>query len=644
MIPMDMNDYPLLDAVQSPRDIKDIQQEDLPQLAKECRDWLVHAVSKTGGHLSASLGVTELTIALHYIFDSPRDKILWDVGHQAYIHKMLTGRREGFKTLRQWKGMSGFLRRAESEHDAFGAGHGGTSISAALGMNEAKHQQKARHKVVAVIGDGSFTSGMAYEAMNHAGHLGRDLVVVLNDNEWGISPNVGAVGKFLNARVTSKSFLKLKEDIKNWVVRNAGEEMAHRIGHFEDAIKTAFLPGSALFEAFGFDYMGPVDGHDLPALLKALRVAKSAHRPVLIHAFTQKGHGWEVAEADPLAYHGPGKYDPKTGQMIKGEPAPPSFTEIFAQAAIELAEKDPQVVAITAAMPTGTGLHKFQKAHPEKFYDVGMCEQHGVAFAAGLAAEGMRPIAAIYSTFLQRGYDQIIHDVCLQKLPVCFALDRAGLVGADGATHMGNYDIAYLRCIPNMVVMAPKDENELRHMLRTALYCGSPAALRYPRGNAFGVPVDKEMRELPLGKAEILEEGGDIAIVGLGTPVQDCLQAAKKLREQGIHATVVNARFAKPLDRDLLRGVIGNVGKVITVEDGCRQGGFGSAVLEMLGEAGLLRQVDVRRLGIPDEIIEHGDQKIQKAYCGFDAAGIQQAALEMLGAKNASESAGDRRV
>lgn len=627
------NSYPLLDRVNYPQDIKDIREEDLPQLASEIRDWLVHAVSKTGGHLSASLGATEITIATHYVLDLPRDKMTWDVGHQAYVHKMLTGRRSDFPTLRTWKGMSGFLRRVESEYDCFGAGHGGTSISAALGMNESKHQQNQRHKVVAVIGDGSFTCGMAFEAMNHAGHVGRDLIVILNDNEWGISPNVGAVGQFLNKRVSSKSFVHLKKDIKEWVVRNAGEEVASRIGRLEDAVKTAFLPGSALFEAFGFDYMGPVDGHNVHELIRVLRAAKASSKPVLIHAYTKKGYGWEVAEADPLTYHGLGKFNPKTGEIPKSAGGPPSYTNVFAQAAIELADQDPKVVTITAAMPTGTGLNKFQEKHPAKFYDVGMCEQHGVTFAAGLAAEGMHPIAAIYSTFLQRGYDQIVHDVCLQKLPVCFALDRAGLVGADGATHMGNYDIAYMRCLPNMVLMAPKDENELRHMLKTAVYCGLPAAVRYPRGNGIGIPMDKEMRELPLGKAEILEEGGDLAIVAYGTTVQDALAASRQLRDKGINATVVNARFCKPLDRDLLSGVIGNVGRVITVEDGCLMGGFGSAVVEMLTDIGMHRDITIRRLGIGDEIVEHGEQKEQKAYCGFDATGIYNAALELVGEK-----------
>ncbi|MCB0219898.1 MAG: 1-deoxy-D-xylulose-5-phosphate synthase, partial [Chrysiogenetes bacterium] len=524
---MEEKEYELLDRVHTPQDIKDIREEDLPQFVDECRDWLIHAVSKTGGHLAASLGVAEITVAAHYVFDSPRDKMIWDVGHQAYIHKMLTGRRDHFPSIRQWKGMSGFLRRDESEHDAFGAGHGGTSISAALGMNEAKHQQGQRHKSIAIIGDGSFTCGMAFEAMNHAGHLGRDLIVILNDNEWGISPNVGAVGQFLNRNVTSKSFVKLKREVKKWVVNNAGTEVAQRIGRFEDAVKTAFLPGSALFEAFGFDYMGPVDGHDVHEMVRVLRAAKASSKPILIHAYTQKGHGWEVAEADPLTYHGLGKYNPDTGEIQKGTAGgPPSYTNVFAQAAIELADADESIVAITAAMPTGTGLNKFEQAHPKRTYDVGMCEQHGVTFAAGMAAEGMHPIVAIYSTFLQRGYDQVVHDVCLQKLPVVFAMDRAGLVGADGATHMGLYDISYMRSLPNMVVMAPKDENELRHMLKTAVYCGLPAAVRYPRGNGQGVEIEP-MRELPLGKGELLEEGGDIAIIAYGTPVNFAMEAAK---------------------------------------------------------------------------------------------------------------------
>ena len=626
--------YPLLDRVHNPQELKSIREEDLPQFVDECRDWLIRAVSKTGGHLAASLGAAEITVATHYVFDAPRDKVCWDVGHQAYIHKMLTERREDFPSIRQWKGMSGFLRRVESEYDAFGAGHGGTSISAALGMNEARHQQGHRNKSIAIIGDGSFTCGMAFEAMNHAGHLGRDLIVILNDNEWGISPNVGAVGNFLNRNVTSKSFVKLKREIKKWVVNNAGPDVASRIGRIEDAVKTAFLPGSALFEAFGFDYMGPVDGHDVHEMVRVLRAAKAAKRPILIHAYTQKGHGWEVAEADPLTYHGLGKYNPDTGEIQKGASGgPPSYTNVFAQAAIELADADEKVVAITAAMPTGTGLNKFEQAHPTRMYDVGMCEQHGVTFAAGLASEGMRPICAIYSTFLQRGYDQVVHDVCLQKLPVTFAMDRAGLVGADGATHMGNYDISYMRSLPNMVVMAPKDENELRHMLKTAVYCGLPAALRYPRGNGVGVRMDKEMKELPLGKGELLEEGGDIAIIAYGTPVNFALEAAKQLKDRGIHASVVNARFVKPMDRDLIRGVIANVGKVITVEDGALMGGFGSAVLEMLQETGDLSHVKAfKRLGVPDEIVEHGDQKEQWNYVGIDANAIYQTALEMLDA------------
>lgn len=626
-----MSQHPLLDRIHSPQDLKNIHEDQLTELADQCRDWLIHQVSKTGGHLAASLGVTEITIAAHYVFDSPRDKIIWDVGHQAYVHKMLTGRRERFPTLRQWEGMSGFCRRDESEHDIFGAGHGGTSVSAALGFNEAKHSLNERHKCIAVIGDGSFTAGMAYEAMNHAGDLGRDLIVILNDNEWGISPNVGALGRFLNRRFSSATFLRLKDDVKNFVVRTAGEDVARRIGDFEDAVKTAFLPGSALFEAFGFDYIGPVDGHHIPSMLRALRAAKASNKPVLIHAYTKKGYGWEVSEADPLTYHGLGKYDPKTGQVEKKSGGAPSFTNVFADAAIELAGEDEKVVAITAAMPTGTGLSKFQKTHPERFYDVGMCEQHGVTFAAGLALGGMRPILAIYSTFLQRGFDQIVHDVCLQKVPVTFAMDRGGLVGADGATHMGLYDIPFLRCLPNMVLMAPRDENQLRHMLKTAVYCGLPAAFRYPRGNGFGVRVDPEMQPIPLGKAEILREGGDVAVVAYGTPVMDALAAAEELAGEGIQATVVDARFCKPLDRDLLSGVIGNVGKVVTVEEGMLMGGFGSAVLEMLQESGLHREVEIRRLGVPDRVIEHGDQKIQRAFCGIDAAGIRQAVREMLG-------------
>ena len=617
-----------LDQIDSPTDLKKLDRAVLPQVAEEIRAVILKTVAKTGGHLASNLGTVELTLALHYVFDSPRDKILWDVGHQAYAHKILTGRRDRFPTLRQEQGLSGFTRRDESPHDSFGAAHAGTALSAAVGMAEARALLGQRYRVVAVVGDGALTSGLSWEGLNQAGALQRDLLVVLNDNTMSISPNVGAVSAYLTRVLTGRLVTRVRtggQHILEYIPR-VGPRMVEMAKRVEEMAKGLVTPG-VLFEELGFTYVGPIDGHNLEHLLTMLTNVAELKGPVLLHVVTMKGKGYAPAEGDAVKWHGAAPFEVETG-TFKKKAAPMTYTDAFAQALIRLADEDDRVVAVTAAMAEGTGLTKFRRAHPTRCYDVGIAEQHAVVFAAGLAAQGLRPVAAIYSTFLQRGYDQVIHDVCLQRLPVTFAMDRAGIVGDDGPTHQGLYDLAFLRAVPNMVILAPKDENDLQHCLKTALECGGPAAVRYPRGAGYGVPIEQEAKVYPLGTAELLRDGTDVLLLPLGTLVQPALDAAERLEQVGISAAVINPRFVKPLDRALIPEVARRVGRVLTVEEHMLAGGFGSAVLELFEELRLGR-IQVARLGIPDVLVEQGTQAGVRARFGLTAEGIQ-AATEAL--------------
>ncbi|MFQ5895122.1 MAG: 1-deoxy-D-xylulose-5-phosphate synthase [Nitrospinota bacterium] len=623
----------LLDRIDSPEDLKRLKLPELEQLAEKLRQMIIEVTSKNGGHLGASLGAVELVIALHYLFDAPRDKLIWDVGHQAYAHKILTGRRERFPTLRQWGGIAGFPDRRESPYDHLNVAHGGTSISAALGFATARDFQGQDHKVVAIIGDGSLTSGMAMEALNNAGALKKDLIVILNDNRMSISPNVGAMSSYL-ARIMTGRWAERIYRFRRQAARavagipGIGAQAAELMRRVEESLKNLIVPGM-LFEELGFRYVGPLAGHRLDLLIPTLRNVKRMRGPVLVHVITRKGQGYPFSEGDPVTYHGVSKFEPQTGRFLKSGSGPPAYTKVFVRALSKLAREDEKVVAITAAMLEGTGLVKFQKEFPERCFDVAMCEQHAVTFAVGLALAGMRPVAAIYSTFLQRAYDQIVHDVCLTAVPVTFAIDRAGLVGDDGPTHQGAYDIAYLRTLPNMVVMAPKDENELQHMLKTALYHPGPAAVRYPRGAGVGVPLDEELRALPIGKGEVLREGEDVALLALGSMVPIALEAAEELAKGGVRATVVNLRFVKPLDEELILGVASRVRHIVTAEEHSLDGGCGSAVLELLADRGLT-DLRLRRLGFPDRFIEHGSPALQREDCGLTAAHLARACREFL--------------
>lgn len=619
----------LLENINSPSDLKKLKPEQLPALAEEIRQFLLETVSITGGHLGSNLGAVELTIALHYCFDSPFDKIIWDVGHQAYTHKILTGRRDLFHTQRQYKGLSGFPKRSESEHDAFGVGHSSTSISAGLGMAAAAGLAGAKNHAIAVIGDGSLTGGMAFEALNQAGHLKKDLIVILNDNEMSISRNVGAFSSFISRKMTGRYFRDLKKEMQGLLknIPAIGTDILHFARKAENSLKSFLTPGS-LFEALGFDYLGPLDGHDLEQLVEVFNNINELDGPLLLHVMTTKGKGYKFAEDTPDKYHGVGTFDIATGKGA-AKSVSKSYTDVFGETIVQLAEEDPKIVAITAAMPDGTGLNGFAKRFPDRFFDVGIAEQHALAFAAGMAADGYRPVTAIYSTFVQRAYDQVFHDICLQKLPVTIAMDRAGLVGDDGPTHHGVFDISYLRHLPQMTLMAPKDENELRHMLKTAIYSGVPIALRYPRGAGYGVAIDKDLKPLEIGRGEQLLEGKDLAIIAIGATVYPALQAAEALRKQGIAAGVVNARFVKPLDAGLILSAARGTGRVITVEENALQGGFGSAVLELLYDNGL-QDVKIKRLGIPDQFIEHGSQAQLRRDVGIDFEGIVAAATDFM--------------
>jgi 1-deoxy-D-xylulose-5-phosphate synthase len=628
----------LLDTIDSPADLKTLPVEELPQLCAELRDEIIAVCAHNGGHLGSSLGAVEIVVALHYVFSTPDDKLVWDVGHQAYAHKLLTGRRDRFRTIRTEGGLAGFPERAESVHDAFGVGHASTSISAAVGFAEAKQLTGAPGKVVAVIGDGAMTGGEAFEGLNQAGYLQRDMIVVLNDNEMSISPNVGAMSEWLSKKFTSRTYNRWRKQVKEFLGKvPRGAEAIDAIRHGITAAKALVTPG-VLFEGLGFNYVGPVDGHDVAALVETFQKLVQFGGPVLLHVMTQKGKGYHAAEADHATRgHGLSFFDVATGEPKKK--ASKSWTDLFAEALCEEMERDGKVVAITAAMLEGTGLIRCKERFPERTYDVGIAEQHAVTFAAGLACEGMRPVVAIYSGFVQRAYDQLVHDIALQNLPVTFVLDRGGLVGADGKTHHGVLDLSFLRCVPNLVVMAPSDENELRRMLRTSLQHPGPCALRFPRGSGLGVALDAKPEPLAIGKGRVARSGGahpEVLLVAAGTTLGPALAAAEELAKEGTAVEVIDPRFVKPLDEELICGAAARIGRVVTVEENVLQGGFGSACLEAFEARGLLAAgLQTRRLGIPDRFIEHADQARQRAECGIDAPGIVLACRELAQVKRA---------
>jgi 1-deoxy-D-xylulose-5-phosphate synthase len=623
---------PVLEKINFPADIRKLDLASLNGLAEEIREMIIDTVSKRGGHLASSLGTVELTLAIHYVFDTPRDKLVWDVGHQSYAHKIITGRKDRFPTLRMKSGISGFPKRAESPYDVFDVGHSGTSISAAAGIAEARSLEGKDYKIIVVIGDGSMSAGMAFEGLNWAGDRNKDLIIILNDNELSISPNVGAMSSYLNRIMTGHAVTKLKSEVKGFLksIPAIGEQMLRFTKQVEESLKALVVPG-ALFEDLGFTYVGPLEGHRMDHLIKNLENVKDLRGPVLVHVITKKGKGYHFSENDPLRFHGIAPFHVETGEVVsRNRPSPAlSYTRVFGRTIVKLAHADARIVAVTAAMCEGTGLDEFSREFPERFYDVGIAEQHAVTFAAGLATENFIPVVAIYSTFLQRAYDQIIHDVCLQNLHVVFALDRGGLVGEDGPTHHGIFDYSFLRTLPNIVVMAPKDENEFQHMLRTAVDCRGPVSIRYPRGIGAGVPLDDTLFPLEIGKGERLAEGGDLTIVAIGSTVIPALSAASKLREKGISAGVINARFVKPLDGKLLCEAATSSPRIITVEENALMGGFGSAVLELF-EQEKIRNVTVRRLGIRDEFPEHATQQELRNMYGIDAEGIVAAAVDLM--------------
>jgi 1-deoxy-D-xylulose-5-phosphate synthase len=619
----------LLDNIEGPRDLKKLSLAQMQVLAKEIRERIISVVSETGGHLAPSLGVVELAVAIHYCFDSPKDKIIWDVGHQAYAHKLITGRREKFQRLRMKGGVSGFPRIDESEHDAFGTGHASTSISAALGLACARDILGDDYHVLAVIGDGALTGGIAYEGLNQAGHLRKDLIVVLNENKMSISRNVGAMSHYLTRLISAPVYRRFEADVWELLgkIPTFGGKAQSLGGRIKESLKSLVLPG-ILFEELGFRYYGPVDGHDIEQLVRVLRHIKEFNGPQLLHVITTKGKGYSHAEKDATKFHGIGSFDKKTGKLEKSSDFP-SYTQVFGKTITRLAERHRDIVAITAAMPDGTGLTLFRDTFPDRFFDVGIAEQHAVTFAAGMARAGMKPVAAIYSTFLQRAFDQIIHDVALQKLNVAFAIDRGGLVGEDGPTHHGVFDLSYLTQIPNMVVMAPKDENELRNMLATMIeYGDGPIAVRYPRDYGYGVPMDKEPHVLEIGKAEVLRRGGDVALVGIGSMVRTCSEAAELLAQDGVDCSVVNARFAKPLDADTLCIIAGSSRLVVTVEENSAPGGFGSSVAHLLLDRAVNMPVTI--LGLPDRFVAHGTRQELLSEVGLSADGIAAAVKTAL--------------
>ena len=602
----------LLNTINSPSDLRHLSRTQLPALADELRNFVIESVSKTGGHLSSNLGTVELTIALHYVFNTPEDRLVWDVGHQTYPHKILTGRRDQMHSLRQLNGISGFPRRSESEYDTFGTAHSSTSISAALGMALAARTKGESRHAVAIIGDGSMTAGMAFEAMNNAGvYDDINMLVVLNDNDMSISPPVGALNRYL-ARLMSGKFYAAARNVGKSVLPQPMLELARK---FEEHAKGMIVPAT-MFEEFGFNYIGPIDGHDLESLIPTLQNIKNLKGPQFLHVVTKKGQGYKLAEADPILYHGPGKFNPAEGIKPAAIPAKKTYTQVFGEWLCDMAAADEKLIGITPAMREGSGMVEFEQRFPKRYYDVGIAEQHSVTFAAGMATEGLKPVVAIYSTFLQRAYDQLIHDVALQNLDVTFALDRAGLVGADGATHAGNYDLAYLRCIPNMVIMAPADENECRQMLTTAYHYPGPAAVRYPRGAGIGKATEAALTDLVIGKADLLRQGSKVAILAFGSMVHPALKAAENL-----DATVVNMRFVKPLDIEMIKDIANRHDNIVTIEEGCTMGGAGSAVAEALTEIGLAKPILM--LGLPDKFVDHGDPALLLAQCGLNAEGIE---------------------
>ena len=623
-----------LSEINSPADLRRLRVEDLQEVADEVRQFIIDTCSRVGGHTGASLGAVELAVAMHYVFDTPHDRLVWDVGHQAYAHKILTGRRDQLHTIKQDGGLSGFLRRDESEYHTFGAGHASTSLSAALGMAIARDRKKEDFNVCALIGDSSLAGGMAMEAINQAGHLKSRLVVILNDNEMSIAPAVGALSGYLNRIKGAQSYQQIKEEIGDALesVPHFGERLRRAAKSVKDAIAAAVLPG-ALVNELGFKYIGPVDGHNVPMMVHALEAAKKLDDgPVIVHALTTKGKGFPNPEKNYYAYHATGPFDPETGLPYKSSKvAPPTYTQVFGETMCELMAGDEKIVALTAAMPDGTGVDKVLVKFPERAFDVGIAEQHAITFSAGMACEGLKPVAAIYSTFLQRAFDQVNHDVCLQNLNVTIAMDRAGIVGADGPTHHGLLDIAYLRGYPNIILMAPKDEAEMRDMLLTAIEHPGPAALRYPRGNGIGVDISAAPKKIEIGKGEILREGiGEVAVIAYGSMVYPAMEAAQKLEKDGIDATIANARFVKPLDEEMILDLARNNNILVTVEEAYLAGGFGSAVMELLEARDLLDKLKVIRMGVPDIIVTHGDPKGLLAQYGLDANGIYKKVKETV--------------
>jgi len=624
------NPLGILATINSPADLKRLPPSELPKLANEIRHEIVKVVSNNGGHLASSLGTVELAIAIHYVFDTPSDKIIWDVGHQAYAHKLLTGRRAQFHTLRQWGGISGFTKRSESPYDTFTTGHSSTSISAALGILCANRLKKQKGKVVAVIGDGSMTAGLAYEALNQAGDLHKDLIVILNDNDMSISRNVGAISSLLSRTFSRQRLQTWRKELGEFLksLPKIGDNVYHWAKRSEESFKTFITPGM-LFEAFNFDYFGPINGHNLNHLVSILNNIKNLKEPVLLHVTTTKGKGYIQAEKNPVYFHGVGCFDIHTGNSTAPKPPAPTYTQVFGDFMVRMAEKDPRIVAVTAAMPEGTGLTQFADRFPDRFYDVGIAEQHGVTFAAGMAAEGFRPVVAIYSTFLQRAFDQIIHDVCLENLPVIFVVDRGGLVGEDGPTHHGQFDLTYLRNLPQMTVMAPKDENELCRMLLTALNHNGPIAVRYPRGTAIGVPLDPSPAPVPYAKAEVLANGNDLIILAIGRMVAVAEQAAEQLDKIDIAATVVNCRFVKPLDEGLLTRLCSDIPRLLILEENTICGGLSSAVLEMLSDHHIA-MASIERIGLPDQFVEHGKISLLHEKYGLNIENVVRVARRML--------------
>lgn len=634
----------ILDSIDGPKDLRALTLPEMEQLAREIRREIIEKVSVRGGHLAPNLGVVELTMALHCIFDTPNDLLVWDIGHQAYVHKLLTGRREGFHTIRQFGGLSGYLRREESAYDVFGASHASTSISAALGLAVARDLQRKDFKVVAIIGDGALTGGMALEAINNAGSLKKNLIIVLNDNEKSISDNVGALHHYLGQvrrMQTTPSYRRLREMAKDSIERLpvVGDKAREAAGRAETSFKQFVMhsKSGAIFEELGLKFFGPFDGHNIPLMLDVFENVKHIEGPVIVQVVTTKGKGWDIAEGDSTKWHGPGAFDYQTGTIKKNASDPPTYTEVFANTLVDIAEKDPSVVGITAAMAEGTGLKKMHQRFPERYFDVGIAEQHAITFAGGLAVGGLRPVVAIYSTFMQRAFDQVIHDICMQDLHVVFAMDRSGIVGEDGPTQHGVFDIAFMRLIPHMKLMAPKDEEELRHMLYTAIYMDGPVSLRYPRGKGLGVPLTNELRKLEIGKAELLSpttieeaEQRDCAIFAYGSTVAQAEAAAEELAADGIQVAVVNARWAKPLDEEVILRLAKGTRRIITIEDHMVAGGFGSAILELF-ERHAIRDVDIRVIGLPDKLVEHGAPTILKELYGLSSAHIKEVVHDLLG-------------